>query len=156
MTNRREMRERIRWKKYFTSRIRKNRKGLHVGGYAIGCRNHPGIITYYDGWDLSLKSLFDGIEENCSIYHCAPFPISKAAAEQYTSYYQTHGEKMFNFWFHESGYNRWVEQWHNLKEGDYGFGESLQNYLHFSDEDMKTFLNRDWPENDTRPIPFDD
>ena len=61
--------------------------------YAMGCRGHPGLVIErnYDprwshwalcGADVSIKSLVDGIEESCSIWHCAPMAISKEEAER--------------------------------------------------------------------------
>lgn len=156
MTQRREMRERARWKKSYNKRLLRNRKGLSVGSYALGCRQHPGIIIYNNGWDVTIKSMLDGVEEDCSIYHCAPAPLSKEAAEQYASYYQKHGREMFELWFHEEGYDRWVDQWRKLKEGEYGFGKPLHEYLGFTENKYEIYLNRSWPDNHIKPLPFDD
>ena len=60
--------------------------------YVIGCRGHPGIVierNYWYNWshqslcgaDVAIKSLVDGIEESCSIWHCSPMVISKEEAE---------------------------------------------------------------------------
>jgi hypothetical protein len=59
--------------------------------YALGCRGHPGLVitrNYDPDWshwqlygaDVEIRSLVDGVEESCSIFHCAPQAISKAEA----------------------------------------------------------------------------
>jgi hypothetical protein len=81
------------WRKV-KSVIKARAKSLtpHVS-YAWGCRGHPGLVierNYWPGWthqqlygaDVVIKSLIDGIEESCSIWHCAPMAMSREDAEQ--------------------------------------------------------------------------
>jgi hypothetical protein len=65
-----------RKKKRFISKMAKS---LPVGSYALGCRSHPGVVTkrcWYPGQiygaDITIKSLIDGVEEGCDLYHCCP------------------------------------------------------------------------------------
>ena len=61
--------------------------------YALGCRGHPGLVVercYNPRWsrqnlygaDVAIKSLVDGVEESCSLWHCSPEAISKQEAEK--------------------------------------------------------------------------
>jgi hypothetical protein len=131
---------------------------LTKAGYAIGCRGHPGklvnvTVSGGDPWgsDCEIRSLFDDVTESCSLSHCAPEPITKEAADHLVRYRETYGEQNFSLWFHESGYDKWVEQWHSLKEGEYGSDKTLAEYMNMSDEEYGKFVKRDWPENDTQP-----
>lgn len=69
--------------------------------YAMGCRGHPGLVVKKDyepdwpvghlmGADVEIKSLIDGIEESCSIYHCVPTLITREYAERRAEYAKTH------------------------------------------------------------------
>lgn len=64
------------------------RKIAAWGRYGIGCRGHPGIVIETDygsgicwGEDFTLKSLVDGVEESCSLYHCGLDKLTKQQAE---------------------------------------------------------------------------
>ena len=55
--------------------------------HVMGCRGHPGLVVaknYHDsdlfGADVDIKSLVDGVEESCSIYHCVPEIITAEEA----------------------------------------------------------------------------
>ena len=66
--------------------------------YAMGCRGHPGLVVQKDaffdsdihGAGVEIKSLVDGIEESCSIFHCCPQPIDKEYALELAQYMKTH------------------------------------------------------------------
>lgn len=68
--------------------------------YVLGCRGHPGLLVkkeYFGDWklgdlmgsDVEIKSLVDGCEESCSIYHCVPTIITKAEAEELAEAFRT-------------------------------------------------------------------
>lgn len=64
-------------------RVNSQAKKLAMFSFVEGCRGHPGILVEKRvcrrdpyGSDVSIKSLLDGIEESCSILHCAPDPLT--------------------------------------------------------------------------------
>jgi hypothetical protein len=106
------------WRK-IKNRMNYYHKKLVVGQYAEGCRGHPGIIiekwfcpTDPYGCSVEIKSLVDGVEESCSMLHCAPRPIaSKELAERMAHVYKTQGSREFAKQFYPEYYNddEWVK-----------------------------------------------
>lgn len=93
----------FRWNWRKIKRIIKWRAAQLTPGisYALGCSGHPGLVIsrrYWPNWgvgdlmgaDIEIKSLVDGHEESCSIFHCAPEAISRAEAMQRAEYMRTH------------------------------------------------------------------
>ena len=83
-----ELNPHFRWnRRKQKSRVKHRAKKLGLNSFAIGCRGHAGIVTtktlYRGDWtgsDVDIASLIDGVEGSCSIYHCAPTPISREYA----------------------------------------------------------------------------
>lgn len=126
-----------------------NSEGLKLGAYCFGCRGHPGIVTQVDwdlsnpwGSDFSVTSLIDGIEENCSVYHCGFAPTSKEVAEAYAAYSIRHGDKMATIKFFPHAYKNWEDQWNDPDHTNpYKSGcSSLQEYLGLNDEEFQAHM----------------
>ena len=63
-------------------------KRLALHSYAKGCRGHVGVIIeknhYFDypyESDVLIRSIVDGVVESCSIFHCAPVPVTVEYAQ---------------------------------------------------------------------------
>lgn len=122
---------------------------LKFGTYAMGCRQHPGVVVETEiypsdiwGSSIGIKSLVDGVVESCSLMHCSPDPIPKELAEKYAAYFKKHGQKMFSFVYNSKGYDQWVDDWH---EGKGEPGQSLREYLHMTEEEYQIFATASWP-----------
>ena len=84
-TDRRKKKRRINWA----------RKQAAFGNIVCDCRGHPGKVVrcssgygygkgYVDMYDddCDIKSLFDGTESSCSLFHCVPHKVGPAEIER--------------------------------------------------------------------------
>lgn len=126
----------------------RNSVGLKVGAYCIGCRGHPGIVTKVS-WgynpfdsDFEVKSLVDGIEESCSVYHCGFYPYPKVLMEAYAEEIQSLGKKIALIKFFPNAYKSWEEQWVNpMHENPHKSNcNTLQEYLMLDDKEFAIYL----------------
>lgn len=98
--------------------------------YAMGCRGHPGLVVKKDyhpddhrtwvlmGADVEIKSLVDGVEESCSVYHCVPHIITKEEAERRAEFTKTHHSLDVSVEFGGYTPEEMREYWDNwIKEG---------------------------------------
>lgn len=130
---------------YDWRRFRINSSGIHAGAYAWGCRGHPGVVTAVS-WDRSnpwssdcrIKSVIDGVEESCSIYHCAPQAISRTAAMAFRDSAAQEGMKRATLRLCGAGYRDLELQWWDADyDSEYKRNaKSLADFLGLSDEDF--------------------
>lgn len=145
--NRREAKRYINWMA----------KRLAVGAYAFGCRGHAGIVVKKiirgHSWqevycsDVEIKSLVDGGIESCSVWHCAPEPLEKDFAIEYTAYMMKHGEKMATLKYFPESYKHWEAQYNDptTEFDEYRKGKTLQDYLGLNDTEFKAFESNSPP-----------
>lgn len=73
---------------------------LKFGMYFENCNYQPSIVTSrtlfsgdINGWDVTGNNMVDGGGCSCSLYHCAPWPLSKKNAELRADYLKIEGNK---------------------------------------------------------------
>ncbi len=88
------MTDRRRIKRYLNHLASK----LKYGDYFEDCNYHPSVVTYRShytddifGWGIEGTSLVTGSGTACSLYHWAPWPLTKAQAERRAAYLKQEG-----------------------------------------------------------------
>ena len=89
----------------YATRLRKKRlskllDSILKTGYFVNCNYHPVKLTEYTwdgkdlfGADVSGISLTNNGYCSCSLYHCAPEPITESVALEMALVYKEHGDK---------------------------------------------------------------
>lgn len=136
-------------------RFERNAEGIFLGGYAFGCRGHPGQIIELNwdrssphGSDCAIRSLIDGVEESCSIFHCGPQAISKEHAEAFAEYAGRHGRTMATMRFDPESWEYVRDQYNDpaIAESEYRKGKTLQQYLDMTDAEFEAYETKVFPE----------
>lgn len=109
-------------------RVNKIRKAYHVGSYVVSCNGHPSIVTekddfsfYNQRWALfegsyKTKSLIDGREDSCSIFHCPLIEVSKTWAMELVNDMKNLSEYELNSKYQGKKYADKVKHWRETDE----------------------------------------
>ena len=113
----------LKWDRRKVKRVVNKRvRALNEAGYAWGCRGHPGEVTelnWYPNYpyssDCTIKSLIDGVEESCSMFHCNPQPCKLTDVQPFVDFAKEAGLTRANIKFDLDNYRYWEGLFHKAK-----------------------------------------
>ena len=88
---------------------------IKINDYYIDCGYHPLICTELDedNDEIVGVSIVDGLERQCSIYHCSPQKTTKEKAEELKRVWEEQGEYgvlLYRGWSEEAA-KKFMKEW---------------------------------------------